>query len=112
MTLGTIIAIVLGIAVLVFLIFGFSTGWKNMWSKVTEFGAGADNVNTIKQACAIACSTDDEYGFCTKKRNTVLEDGKFNKTATCKDLVGFVEFAKGDDKTSVSIGVDSCFNLC
>ncbi len=31
LTLGSIISIVLGIAVLVFLIFGFSTGWKNLY---------------------------------------------------------------------------------
>ena len=36
LTLGTIILIVLGIAVLVFLIFGFYTGWNNMWSKITN----------------------------------------------------------------------------
>ena len=35
MTLGTIIAIVLGIAVLVFLIAGFSMGWENLWDKVS-----------------------------------------------------------------------------
>ena len=44
MTLGTIIAIVLGIAVLVFLIFRFSTGWNNLWSKITELGGGSANV--------------------------------------------------------------------
>lgn len=36
MTLETIIAMVLGIAVLVFLIYGFSIGWGNMWCDVTR----------------------------------------------------------------------------
>jgi len=67
MTLGTIIAIVLGIAVLVFLIFGFSTGWNNLWDKVTSFGGGA-NVDTIVQACALKCSTENKHGFCTESR--------------------------------------------
>jgi len=65
MTLGTIIAIVLGIAVLVFLIFGFSTGWGNLWDRVTSFG-GTSNVDTIVQACALRCSTGDKYSFCTE----------------------------------------------
>ena len=73
MTLGTIIAIVLGIAVLVFLIFGFSTGWNNMWDKITNFGGGAANIDTIVQACSLACSSNSEYGFCEQKRE--LNDG-------------------------------------
>ena len=63
MTLGTIIAIVLGIAVLVFLIFGFSTGWNSLWDRITAFGGGNENVGTIVQACALKCSTGDKNGF-------------------------------------------------
>ena len=112
MTLSTIIIIVLGITVLVFLIFGFSTGWNNMWSKVKIYGGGGENVNTIKQACAIACSTNNEYGFCTQKRNTVLADGRFNEIATCRDLTGEVDFGKGETVEYVSIEVSPCGDLC
>ena len=115
MTLSTIIMIVLGIAVLVFLIFGFSTGWKNMWDKVTIYG-GQDNVNTIKQACAIACSTGDSYGFCTQSRNTILADGRVNGTATCNQLVDKTNFENKKDNSkngdSVEIGIESCTPLC
>ena len=73
MTLGTIIAIVLGIAVLVFLIFGFSSGWGNMWDKITNFGGGSDNVAAVVQGCELACSSESTYDYCTKKRELVLE---------------------------------------
>lgn len=68
MTLGTIIAIVLGVAVLVFLIFGFSTGWNNLWDRVTAFGGGTANVDTINQACALACSTQSSSAYCNQVR--------------------------------------------
>ena len=74
LTLGTIILIVLGIAVLVFLIFGFSTGWNNMWSKITNLGGGEVNVDTIKQSCVLACSTQDKAGFCFQKRIVKYSD--------------------------------------
>ena len=108
MTLGTIIAIILGITVLVFLIFGFSMGWNNMWSKITILGGGGDNTNIIKQACAIACSTNDKYGFCTQPRKTVLADGRFNEVATCKQLTGEVDFGGKDISDYVSIEVIPC----
>jgi len=86
MTLGTIIAIVLGIAVLVFLIFGFSSGWNNLWSKVTAFG-GDNNVDTIVQACALRCSTGDEYGFCTANQ-TLKVKGNDPVILSCDALSG------------------------
>jgi hypothetical protein len=67
-TLGTIILIVLGVAVLVFLIFGFSTGWNNLWNRITAYGGGSANVDTIKQACVLACSTNAENAYCIEKK--------------------------------------------
>jgi len=107
MTLGTIIAIVLGIAVLVFLIFGFSSGWNNLWERVTAFGGGSSNVDTIVQACALKCSTGDKYGFCSEVRTARIDDGK-TASGACKDFIGSVEFKKGDNMESVSVGVESC----
>ncbi|MFH1522023.1 MAG: hypothetical protein ABIF18_03620 [archaeon] len=120
MTLGTIIAIVLGIAVLVFLIFGFASGWNNLWDKVTAYGGGGDNTNTIKQACAIVCSTGDKSGFCNIKRNVkfgeavnVTEDcDKVDTTtrnscsASCKILSNSVA------PVIQAIGFPSCPSLC
>ena len=115
MTLGTIILIVLGIAVLVFLIFGFSTGWTNLWDRVTAF-SGKSNIDTIKQACVLACAGNSQAAFCTdimtvKYGDTVESwkvegsgaDSKFvldkvkTSSATCNQL------AK-NEKQTVTIG--------
>jgi len=86
MTLGTIIAIVLGIAVLVFLIFGFSTGWSNLWNKITAYGGGDANVDTIRQACTLACSTDSFSSYCEQGRKVVLVNGTDMGSFNCFDL--------------------------
>ena len=90
MTLGTIIAIVLGIAVLVFLIFGFSTGWSGLWDRVTQFG-GESNVDTVAQACALKCSTGDKFAFCTEDRT--LNDGTetIDVIFFCKNFFGYTD---------------------
>ncbi len=84
MTLGTIIAIVLGIAVLVFLIFGFASGWNNLWSKVTAYGGGGSNVDTITQACALACS-GGVNAYCVQER-TVNYNSSYWEKGSCKAL--------------------------
>lgn len=112
MTLSTIIVIVLGIAVLIFLIFGFSTGWGNLWDRITNLGGGRVNVDTVKQACALACSTNAEYDFCTRARKVVIEEG-YQADTTCEKLEGSVEFMKkGQQNKSVDIGLDSCSISC
>ena len=68
MTLGTIIAIVLGLVVLVFLIYGFSTGWGNLWERVTGFGGGDVNIDTVKTSCTLACQQNSRPGWCTQSR--------------------------------------------
>ena len=88
MTLGTIIAIVLGLVVLIFLIYGFSTGWGNLWERVTGLGGGDVNVDTVQTSCVLACQQKNKYGFCSQKRNVVFEDGVEAKGKTCDDLTG------------------------
>jgi len=97
MTLGTIIAIVLGIAVLVLLVWGFSQGWNNLWEKVTLFGGGSENVGSIVQACALGCSSGNEYDFCTKIRTVNFEDKTWEK-GSCRVL----------ELNSAKIGIGSC----
>ncbi len=100
MTLGTIIAIVLGIAVLVFLIFGFSMGWNNMWDKITNIGGGKVNVDSVSSGCKIACSSNSEYGYCTEKRTVNWGRGDGSSELTCK---GFAMDSKS--------GYDGCSNI-
>ncbi len=94
MTLGTIIAIVLGIVVLVLLIFGFQKGWKNLWSEITEIGGGKANVDTIKRACTLACSTQSVDAYCNQQRIVKFGDDRADLPGTCQGLD--------------SIGVDGC----
>ena len=75
MTIGTIIIIVLALVVLVVLIYGFSSGWTNLWEKITGFGGGKNNVQSIVQSCQLACTTGSKYDWCLKSRNIVTDDG-------------------------------------
>ena len=124
MTLATIIAIVLGITVLVFLIFGFSTGWNNMWGTIKEMtGAGGSNVDDVVRGCAVACSGQNTYAYCSQVRTVefgakkmIVDSGSSEClmggsgeaefcTSTCEDLS---IITSGD----ASIGVAKCPDLC
>ena len=80
----TIILIVLGIAVLIVLIFGFSTGWGNFWNKIIAYGGGSANVDTIKQACILACNSQQKNKFCFEENK--VKSGGQTFYATCNHL--------------------------
>lgn len=101
MTLGTIIAIVLGLVVLVFLIYGFSTGWGNLWDKVTGIGGGEINVGTVRTSCILTCQQGNQYGFCSQERDLVIDKGK-STTGSCFDFAS---------KNKV-LGIEDCAGLC
>lgn len=87
MTIGTIVVIILAVLVLVFLVFGFSQGWGNLFDKVFNLG-GQANVDTIKTACQVACTTQAKYDFCSVKRNIIFDKSNKAEGVTCKDLSG------------------------
>ena len=90
MTIGTLVIIVLAVVVLVFLIFGFTTGWGNLWGKIFNFGGGKVNVDAVVTGCGISCDSLAEYDWC-KTRELIEEDaeGKINKTdVTCESIAG------------------------
>lgn len=82
MTIGTIIAIALGVTLLVFLIFGFSRGWNNLWDTVNPLAGGKANVDDIARACEVACASGDTYNYCTENR-TIRVDDNTEKVGTC-----------------------------
>ena len=89
MSTNTIILIILGLIVLVILILGFTMGWD----KFVPF-LSTNNVDNIKTACALACSTDNQYDFCTTPRE--VKDGVNDKfDANCYGL------SKGQAPTGV-----------
>ena len=68
---NTIILLILGIVILVVLILGFTIGWDKLAPWISK-----DNVQTIVNQCATACTTGDTYGFCTKPRTLKAEGGE------------------------------------
>lgn len=81
LTLGTIILIVLGVAVLVFLIWGFSQGWSNLWSKITAYTGGGDNADDIKAGCNLACAGNRVSEYCEGAKT--LKKGGKETPGTC-----------------------------
>jgi len=114
MTLGTIIAIVLGIAVLVFLIFGFSTGWNNMWSKITELGGGSVNVDDVVRGCEVACAQQSKNAYCDKIRT--MNFGQERNVSLANTTKVEMDKVRGSCEELANnytgLGVAKCPNLC
>jgi hypothetical protein len=86
---STIILIILGIAVLVILIIGFTTGWsffKNLISPT--------NVDALAQDCASACETSQQYSFCSAERTLRVNEEKISVKTSCYVLANLASFAK------------------
>jgi len=96
--INAVIIIVLVILVAVFLIFGFTVGWKNIlpWIKT-------DNVATIANQCQTACAMQAQYDFCAKPREVII-DGATVATDNCKALATESQYS--------DYGIDDCPGLC
>jgi len=84
LSLTTIILIVLGIAVLVFLIWGFSVGWSNLWQRISDY-TGGSNVDSFASGCALACSGEQTAKYCSDVKTITLGDGSKRK-GSCETL--------------------------
>ncbi len=83
---NAIILIVLGVIVLIVLIIGFTVGW----SKILPFISSTNNIDTIKNSCGIACSTNSAFDYCSVIRE--VNDGvnpEFENN--CNNLANNVE---------------------
>ena len=101
LSVNAIILIVLGIAVLVVLIAGFTLGWGQLKDKI----ASSNNVKTVVTSCSIACSTDDNYEFCFLKRSLKAVDlpsGGKEVMGTCND------FSDEVNSEYVKYGIQEC----
>ncbi len=87
MTIGTVVVIILALVVLIFLVFGFATGWSNIWEKILNFGQGDSNIATIQQSCQFACSSNNIFDYCRDR------ELKFGKGAT--NTYGFIVDSSG-----------------
>lgn len=83
MTIGTIVIIVLALIVLVVLVIGFTGGWSNLWTRITSFFGGS-NVDSIVQACQVACTTGSKYDYCSLERTVKFDYN--SKLVTAKSV--------------------------
>jgi len=88
-----IILIVLGVLILVVLIIGFSAGWD----RVAPWLGGGNNIDNLKKSCAVACTSDAEYDYCTKKRELKSDEEEL-KDVTCDFIV----------QEKAIYGIDAC----
>lgn len=100
MTIGTIVMIILALVVLVVIIYGFTTGWGNLWQNIVGFGGGKVNVQTVVRSCQLACSTNSVFDYCTKERSVIkTEDQKTPEKMKCSQL---------EDE---NVGLDECLSI-
>ena len=110
MTVGTLVVIVLAIIVLVVVALGFGTGWTNLWSKITGYFSPV-NVDSIKQACVYACSTQAQYDYCNTIRTVNYLDANKAKQkveGTCNQLRNNQD---KDGKAIINLGFESCSEI-
>lgn len=114
LTLGTILLIVIGVLVLVILIWGFSMGWGNFWSKISAFfGGGGNNVDSVKLACNLDCQPGSERAFCISKRSLKYEDssGKMQKASLSCDEIRRGQYQSIVNLNSCQISFEECDKL-
>ncbi len=88
-TISTLVVIILAIIVLVVLVYGFTVGWGDLFSRITGLGDGKINVQTVVQSCQIECSTQSSYDYCTRTRRVVFDEtdaAKNKQPITCSKL--------------------------
>jgi hypothetical protein len=110
MTIGTIVVIILALVVLIFLVFGFSSGWNNIWEKIINFGQGESNVATVIQACQFACSSNNVYDYC-RARDLKFVKGTPTMYGYELDTSGKVSTTCMDMQTKNIPGMDKCTTI-
>lgn len=101
MSIGVLIALVLGIVILVVLLLGFTGVWKTLlpWLNVDN------NVNTIVNQCQVSCTTNDVYGYCNMQKTLISPDlAKEGVKGNCTYFATDVGYTK--------YGVAQCAGLC
>ena len=81
MSTTTIVLLVLGLIILVVLILGFTMGWQ----KFAPWLVSSNNIDNIKTACSVSCSTGGTYDFCSLQRD--VDDGVKDEFPSTCDLL-------------------------
>lgn len=88
MAIGTLVIIVLAVIVLVVLALGFGMGWSTLWSKLTGYISPV-NVDSVKQACAYACTTSGTYAYCEEARTVNMANNQ-KRIGSCETLKSII----------------------
>lgn len=86
---NTIILIILGLAILVVLILGFSTGWKFFKNIISP-----TNVDSVIEECGSVCGLNQKYSFCSAEKTLRVNEEKFEVKTSCNVLANLGVFAK------------------
>lgn len=82
--IGAAVVIVIAVIVLVIAVIGIMGGFNPLWEKIKNFLGGGANVDTVKQACVLACSQDNTYDYCTLERKVKAKDASIPKVTDGK----------------------------
>lgn len=102
-TITLLVVIILAIIVLVALALSFGWSFSDFWEKITGFSSS--NIDTMKNSCQIACSTNANYDWCSKVRTLKYENAEGKKqtvTSTCDKWADNIFFEVNTGDTSAS----------
>lgn len=85
MSMETIITLIILAVLLVGIIVFIMDGW-GIRSKFFQTSGGKINVDTVAQACQLACDTNQEYQYKSVKRDVIFEEKIKAVKATCVEL--------------------------
>jgi len=87
LAISTLVVIVLGILILLALVIGFTTGWRNFWDTIRGY-SGSDIDNALK-LCESQCNLGNKFSYCCEEKNL----GKEKITCLDKRLKLVCEFS-------------------
>lgn len=90
MSTNTIILLILGLAVLVVLILGFTSGWKVFNNIISP-----TNVDSISEECSSVCGLQQKFGYCSSLRNLRINEEKIKIKASCAVLASTPSLGRG-----------------
>jgi hypothetical protein len=102
---NAIIMIVIGVIVLVVLVLGFTIGWNKLLPFVSS-----NNVQGIVTGCSTACSTNNNYDYCTLPRILKADDLPVENGVKLKEKAGTCNFFSSN-ADYVKYGIDACSTI-
>lgn len=102
-TIGTIVVVILAVVVLAVVIYGFSTGWNNLWERIKFFTPAADTIDAVVAKCNTNCLAQLNTVFCCEKKSVIISDPKNPEKKTCKELkdAGYTQITCDIDCTNI-----------